>query len=216
MQVPFGKGYDERVTPNRLVGFNGYIEYGEQKFPLWVEDLTIPFGLAGDVGQSANTRTLFPRALKQPEITLACQAPSQSIYSECTEFIRRTQKGFSNLATLNIFGYNLPVLRGGHSPISADGYVRTIARRHSRFEYSPSFSFAFVVAKMKAPTAWADDPVQIRKLKSWQSIVEGIMAHDENAGFVEDPDRVPTTRNKNTPPKQGIATLPNGKVLPGP
>jgi hypothetical protein len=220
MAISFGRGYDERAAGGTSARSNGWLKYNGDTTPLWVYDVTIPMGMAGDIGQSALTRTLFPRAINQLEITLSCQTPNQKIYARTVEFIRKAQRGFSNLTELGVNGGGPQgVLKGAHSAINADGYIRNVPRRHTRFEYQPELSFTFIVATMKSPTAWADDPVQIRQLKSWQQIVEGIMAHDENAGFVDDPDRVPSEPNKPAP-HRGLPpshpTMPNGKPLPSP
>jgi hypothetical protein len=212
MAIQYGSGYDERAVRGTDKRSNGTLTLGNNSVPLWVFDLRVPFGLSGSTAQSFGTRSFFPRALTQPEITLDCQAPTQVHYGRTVEFIRQSQKSLSGNVKLDITaGGPQGILRGQHQAISATGYIRSVPRRHTRFEYSPEFSFAFVVAQLTSPTAWADDPVKIRQLKSWQQIVEGVMAHDQNAGFVDDPDRVQPTPN---PPQKGRLPVPP-ILLPG-
>lgn len=215
MDIGFGKGYDERVPLGRNKGSNGFLMFANDKIPLWVSDVTVEFGLGGSTAQSSNTRTLFPRSLTQPEFRITCQSPNQVFYSQTQEFIRKCQRGFSNLTELFVNGGGTGrFLKGYHKPINATGYIRTTTREHERFVYAPEFTFAFIVADLASPHGWGDDLVTVRKLKSWQAIVEGIMAHDQNAGFVNDPDKITPTSGGNGTPGNRPITLPNGKVLP--
>jgi len=210
VKVGTDKGYDVEHAGGSDVGSNGYFKFGTDQVPLWVSEFTTPFGLAGDTAQSVGTLTFFPRALDQTEFTFVCQAPNQKFYGQTVEIIRRAQKGFANLAEVWLNGYKLPVLRGGHDAFNALGYVRTVQRRHERWVYAPEFTFTFIAADILKPTGWstAADLVKIRKLKSWQQIVEGIMAHDKNAGFASDPDQVPPAANPPASNAPGSGPIP--------
>lgn len=215
--VPFDRGYDVIRSNGDRRGPNGFLEFNGITVPLWVYEVETSFALSGQTAQSAKTRTFFPHNMVQQQLAIRCQAPSQAIYGETVEFVRKTQRGFSHLTTLGVYGrgYNAGSrLKGSHQPIHADGYFPRIPRVHQRHVYAPEFAFDFVVAETYSPAKWGEKRIdKIRKLQSWEQIVAGIMAHDSNAGFTNDPDRLDPSQN--LPGTTGNTPGPNGENRPG-
>ena len=191
---PTQKGYDTNATRRPLPGReNGRISFGDSHRLLWVYDVRSDFAMTGATAQSFRTRSFFARNFSQPSFTIACQSPNQANYAETVEFIRDAQvrlrtmrieiwPGMKHLKPIN--GRLNRRLRGRHSRMMADGYVRVATRAHERHIYAPDWTFDFIVARMILPKEWADDPVKIRRLVSWNDIIE-----KKKPGFVEDPDQ---------------------------
>jgi hypothetical protein len=187
-----GHGHEESPNPNARLYFpwsNG----GGPFVNLWVYDVQTSFGLSGSTAQSSKSRSFFARNSIPPTFTIACQAPNQYVYGRITEFIRKSQRGFADLAYLHIEGGGLPAgnhMRGPHKPLSAEGFVQNVRRRHAKFEIVPDFTFSFVTALMHSP--WNDEAYEPKEMLSWQDVVEKIKANDKNMGFAQDPDQRPT------------------------
>jgi hypothetical protein len=188
-------GYDvnavKKVSPG---GRNAFLTLGKDDIGLWVYEVQTAFALGGGTVQSYRTRTYFARNFVQPKFTIMAQAPNQEEYARVVEFIHKAQhEALNNVTTkLQIIGGGLrntaPRMKGVRRPIQALGYISSIQRRHERFLNAPEFQFEFIVSEMQLPKAWADDPVQIRKLKTWQEILDGILTENGGAGFVDNPD----------------------------
>jgi hypothetical protein len=197
----YAQGYDSNaVSPSIRADKepprpNGWLTYGKHEVPLWVFDVATSFAMSGSTAQSPQTRTYFARNFTQGTITVSVQLPTQVHLGRLTEFVRRTHRGMQSSTMLEIVGggpsgnFRRRLKYGGPSfNIAAEGYIRSIPREHMRFVYSPELAFEFVVERLIAPSSWADTPVNIRRLKSWHDIVEGVLKHDKNAGFEGDPD----------------------------
>lgn len=200
------KGYDVAAITaanKRLLGkANGWLSYGGDEVPLWVQEVTTGWSMSGSTAQSSRTRSFFPRNFQQPSFTISCQFPSQREYADVAQFVRRTHKGLESATFLEILGVRTgPIIQSGRRSgkpsrrlkgpsqnIAAEGYVDHISRTHEQGVYSPEQNFNFVIERIISPGAWADKMVTIRKLKSWHDIVQSVMAHDPNAGFTSDPD----------------------------
>lgn len=207
---PTNQGYDviatKRLNPDtangRLVNL-----YKDQQL-LWVYEVKIDFAISGNMGQSFRTRSMFPHNFTQPSFSVSCQAPQQE-YGDTAEFIRDTQTALGSSTLLEIVptmralpdiaGERNRRLRGTHSPIAAEGYIKRMAREHTRHEYVKDFTFEFVVERLLAPANWSEDPVKIRRLLSWNDVI----AHAKTT-FVDDPNApyvLPDWRTSQTGPQ---------------
>lgn len=219
MQTTTKRGYDIQALPDRDPPRpNGWLTFGKKEIKMWVFDVTAGFAMSGTTAQSSHTRTFFPRNFVQPAFTISVQCPTQRHAGDLAEFIRDTQRSLRSSTRLEIVagwpkGNHGKKLKGPHSNIAAEGYIKSVQRESMAFNYSPEVSFDFVIERMIAPGAWADSPVTIRRLKSWHDIVEGILKNDTNAGFQTDPDQV--QRPANLPGTTGLAPGPDGDLRPG-
>lgn len=184
-------GYDINAARRKLPGgHNVYLTLDSTWVALWVYEIQTAFALGGSTAQSYRTRTFFARNFVQPKFTIMAQAPNQEEYGRVVEFIHKSQHEALNNRTTKLQVVKggipnvAPAMKGVRRSIQALGYITTIQRRHERFMPAPEFSFEFVVSKMLVPQNWADDPVTIRQLKSWQEVFEGL----DSAGFVDNPD----------------------------
>lgn len=210
--VSTSKGYDTNATQVQSVSPNGWLTYRGREVPLWVQEVTTGFGMSGSIAQSSRTRTFFAHNFEQVAITVNSQFPSQQHMADVAQLVRRSHIGLESAMFLEILGKKGPThrnLKGASQNIVAEGYITSIPREHMQFIYAPDMSFSFVVERMISPAAWADSPVKIRKLKSWHDIVEGVMAHDPNAGFLDDPDG---QTNTNTAPDPLPPAIVNRRV----
>lgn len=201
--VSKAKGYDTNAT--QVVGRrpNGWLTYRGQEVPIWVQEVGTGFGMSGSTAQSSRTRTFFAHNFEAMTISVNCQFPSQQHMADAAELVRLSHLGLESAVFLEILGKRGPTsrkLKGASQNIAAEGYVENFPREHMQQVYAPEVSFNFTVERIISPRAWADSPVTIRRLKSWHDIVEGIMAHDPNAGFASDPDAPPTPSSPRTTP----------------
>jgi hypothetical protein len=220
----YAKGYDTTAVVDRDPPRpNGWLTYGKHEVPLWVFDVTTGFSMNGSTAQSPQTRTFFAKNFVMGPISVACQMPTQVHLGRLTEFVRRTHRGMQSSVKLEIiagrppgkFGRRLKYGSGRHRNIAAEGYIRSIPREHMRHVYSPEITFDFVVERMIAPSAWADTPVTVRRLKSWHDIVEGVLKHDKNASFEGDPDaNIDTSGATNDAPGPNEAGFQFGGARP--
>jgi hypothetical protein len=187
------KGYDSNATKKKALRPNAQLTFGQEKVNLWVYEVTTGWKMAGSTAQSSLTRTFFAHNFQQPSFTIACQFPSQQHMALVADFVRKAHKALESSMILEISSAS-PVpngnrrLKGVSKAIRAEGYVASFSRVHERHVYAPDVTFDFVVERIDSPGDWADSTVTIRRLKSWHDIVQGVMAHDPNAGFTDDPD----------------------------
>lgn len=227
MQVP-SKGYDLSTRPrNGTPKANGWLSAGGDEVKLWVFDVSTGFALEGETAQSARTRSYFPHNASQVSISVSSQFPSQKEYADVTEFVRSTHldMGSKSLCKLEIVAgaprnsrsHRNNKYGGVHQPLSALGYVQTIKRAHKRHEYAPTLQFEFVVQKWiygwdgGDKTGWGDSAANIRRLKSWHDIVEGILRNSKGAAFEADPDADAYTP---VPDRPATTPGPNGQQRP--
>jgi hypothetical protein len=184
-------GYDINATKRKSPGGrNVFLTLGSDNIGLWVYEIQTAFALGGSTAQSYRTRTFFARNFVQPKLTIMTQAPNQEEYGRVVEFIHKSQHEALNNKTTKLQVVKggipnvAPAMKGVRRSIQALGYITTIKRRHERFLPAPEYSFEFVVSRTLVPQNWADDPVAIRQLKSWQEVFEGL----DTEGFVENPD----------------------------
>lgn len=186
-------GYDTNASNREGIKPNGWITYRGVEVELWVSEVTTGWQMAGTTAQSSRTRTYFAHNFRQPQFSVTSQFPSQDLMAKVAQLIRVSHKGLDSALTLEITSGS-PVnagnrnLKGVSKPIRAEGYVESFTRIHERHVYAPEVTFNFVIERIDSPGEWADSTVTIRKLKSWHDILEGVMRHDPNAGFVSDPD----------------------------
>lgn len=213
MKIHTKKGYDVEVTKlqgeptSKANGFlfidksSGGLPKGKKSFlnpasapskgtkggrRLWVYEIQTGFSLSGTTGQSINARTFFPRNRVQQSITVLCQCPNQQNYAETVEWIRSTHKLRSTSVRLSITTYNMPV-KGQSEPLLAEGYIKSVPRSHSRFEYAPELRFDFLVERILLPAAWKDELTKAelggpRELPTWKDVIE------KQGVFRRDPD----------------------------
>ena len=193
-------GYDTNATQQPGRKPNGWLTYDGDEVKLWVYDVSTGWSMGGGAEQSSRTRTYFARNFQQPSFRVASQFPSQQHMAMVAQLVRRSHKGLDSSLLLEITSGS-PVevgnrkLKGVSEPIRAEGYIRSFPRVHERHIYAPEVTFDFVIERIDSPTAWKDSAVKTRRLKSWHDIIEGVMKHDPNAGFVADPDADVTIPN---------------------
>lgn len=210
------QGYDVVAThganDQAKAKVNGWLTYANVEVPLWVQEYSTGWAMAGSTAQSSRTRSFFAHNFQQVSFTISCQFPSQREMGDVTQLIRVAHKGLDSAMYLEVLGLrNGPTngrLKGASQNLAGEGYVKAITRVHEKGVYSPELQFEFVIERLDSPASWADSPVTIRKLKSWNDIVEGIMAHDPNAGFVDDPNA------NRVPDRPSLAPGPNGELRP--
>lgn len=225
MAVPFqpydqgneavGWGIKESPGSNARLYFP-WNDGGGPSVNLWVNNVEIDFGLSGTTAQSAKIRSFFAHNSNPPIFTVQCQAPNQYVYGKTIEFMRSSQRGFSDLAYLHIRGGGNKAnnsTRGPHKDLSAEGYVETVARRHDNQQRgAQTFTFSFVTAFMHQP--WVDTAYDPPPILTWKDVVEKIIANDPNAGFAANPDARPATHtaDRDLPPDDPIKDHfgPNG------
>ena len=228
MQTRTNQGYDLATRPRRgTPRANGWLTHGDSEVELWVFDVTVGFALEGETAQSARTRTYFAHNASQPSIMVSSQFPSQKEYADVAEFVRSTHldMGSKYLPKLEITagapngsrGHRNNKYGGVHKPLSAWGYVRNIKRSHQRHQYAPTMVFEFVVQRWEQgwdagdKVGWGDGAAEIRRLKSWHDIVEGILRNTGGAAYEADPDADAYTPVPDRPP---TAPGPNGQERP--
>lgn len=214
---PTRRGYDVRATvlqgtPPRA---NGHLHFaggadGPRGVLLWVYEVQTGFAQAGSTGQSFRTRSFFPRSFIQPTLTVMCQCPNQEIYGDTIEFIRHTQVSFESSTKLeigNVSTYAGTKLKGAHEGNSAEGYIKSVRRAHSRHEYSPELQFEFIVERFLTPARWRDQGNQVLQiLPTWKEVIE-----QHKHSFVESADPVQNQATSNNPL---ITSGPNGQNRP--
>lgn len=193
------KGYDSRATKRDAVKPNGVLELlnggPDSRVNLWVAEVSTGWGMTGSAAQSSRTRTFFAHNWQQPSFTVVCQFPSQQHMALAAQLVRRSHKGLDSSLLLEIYSAS-PVnegnrkLKGVSEPIRAEGHVKSFARVHERHVYAPDVTFDFVIERLDSPNAWRDTPITVRRLKSWHDILEGVMTHDPDSGFVDEPRSV--------------------------
>lgn len=187
------RGYDSNAVKKGAIRPNGQLTFGNKAVNLWVYEVTTGWKMAGSSAQSSSTRTFSAHNFQQPSFTISCQFPSQQHMALTSDLIRKSHKALESSMILEIASAS-PVkagnrkLKGVSKGIRAEGYVASFSRVHEHHVYAPDVTFDFIVERISSPGAWSDSSVEIRRLKSWHDIVQGIMAHDPNAGFTADPD----------------------------
>lgn len=202
MRIPTNAGYDVwggviQGTPPKSNGILEYKHGSGKKQKLWVYEVQTGFSLSGTTGQSQKVRSFFPRNRVQQSFMVMCQCPNQLEYGQTVEWIRESQQKQSTSVRLTIAAKNMPV-KGKGSPILAEGYIKSVQRKHSRFEYAPELQFEFLVERIYSPDAWKDtQEVTIRRLKSWRDIID----NQVKSGFIRiDPDASPVEGGRSMPP----------------
>lgn len=186
-------GYDNKAIKKPSVRPNGQLTFGKEKVNLWIYEVSTGFAMSGTTAQSSRTRSFFAHNFQQPSFTISCQFPSQQHMALAAELVRKSHKALESSLLLQILsrspvGASNRKLKGVSQPLSVEGYVQTFPRVHERHVYAPDVNFTFVVEKINNPGGWGDSSATVRRLKSWHDIIEGIMAHDPNAGFTNDDD----------------------------
>lgn len=180
---------------------NGQLTHPDPKIgriPLWVFEVSSDFAISGSTGQSYRTRSFFPHNFVQASYNVMCQCASQEIYGRTVEFIRDTQKALDDpvlLEIVSISQYRGTRLKGSHEGNSAQGYIKSVQRAHSRHEYSPNLQFSLTVTQHLRPADWADTAIPIKNFKTWKEIIsDGV--------FAPDPDDSDLAETPVTPPSR--------------
>lgn len=173
---------------------------------LWVYEVKADFSVNGTRAQSAKLRDFYPHNFVQPVLTVLAQVPTSYEYNRLSEFIRHTQKRavFYDQHDLDTPAitfllqrrgiHTLRGTKGGHQGLSLEGFIPTMPRGATRFQYAHDVQFDFVVTRSKYGLM-NDAPYTARKLLAWAEVVlkgpDGLATRRSDA-FVEDPTFEPT------------------------
>lgn len=200
-------GADSRSP--RKKGQNGrlysYTYHGSTSLPLWISDFQTSFQIVGTTAQAVRSRSFFAHNIAQPSFVVTCQFGDQQRYGKLIEMIRSSQLDLTSAMRLYVARYDSPSstgdrMRGNHTAIYAEGYVKSVKRRHERFVNSPELRFEFIVEKIiNGPSGWKTDSTTPKKMMTWNDIIA-----DKDKTYQEDPD------SDKAPPK----TLgPGGPII---
>lgn len=182
-------GYDVKATQisqqrreNAEGAFNGRLHDGTWYVDFYITKINIGIALAGSTAQSRFTRDFYPHNMVMPSFNVEGQCLNQEDYGTLVEFVHQAQQKSvydCTLLQLDVTGIGFkvsrPIMRGRHEPISAQGFINAMPRKHEKFVYAPKFNFSFVVSTMFKgiyEESTASDPEQ----ESWAQILAGIVA----------------------------------------
>lgn len=186
----YSRGYEAEFAKNSHTSLgkahNGTLSFdgAGESIPLFVYDLSLDFVMNGGTQQSSKGAVFYPKNFRQSDLLVQCQAPNPLYYGKAVEAIRDSQMPSATIARLTIKKGGTPTkfnTRGDHEGIEAVGYVSLIARKHTRFVYSPEFEIRFTVVQFLSPTAWAGSV----KLKytvnaDWHNLIAGAKGYDRD------------------------------------
>jgi hypothetical protein len=209
---PYDRGYDVASIPQPDRAANAILVDLDtnERVPLWIFDVQTNFALAGSTGQSADTRTFFPRNFVQPTFAVQGQATQYQV-GAYAEFVRKlqlkaVQKG--TLARLTIPGGGVrrghSGTKGTHAGLSAQGYVRSFGRIHEQGRYVVDYSFDFVVSRMES-SLFNEQAGNAYQLATWLDIVNAI-----SGNWVMDVDT--DMQHTNHRPTANVAPGPAGTI----
>jgi hypothetical protein len=186
------RGYDiaavklhEKRRSEAMGHVNGRLHDGTNYVKFFCSETNLTIGLAGKTAQSHLVRDYYVHNIQIPPLTVKCEALNQEDYGNTVEFIRKSQlNGVRNnqLLQLRIMGSNLdfhrpnakPMIRGGHQPIMAQGYVKSVPRKHERFVYAPKFEFEFIIVKLEEGI-YKDKLNNVPYVKNMTEILAGLV-----------------------------------------
>jgi hypothetical protein len=181
-----------------------YTQDGAHSFSLLISDFQTGFQLVGSTAQSVRTRSYFAHNIAQPSFVVTCQFRDQERYGKLIELIRIGQLDLTSSMRLYVAPYNSPNktgtrMRGDHTGIYAEGYVKSVKRRHERFVNSPELRFEFIVERViSGPSGWNSGAVKAKKMMTWNDIIKL-----EGRTYQEDPD---SGKAQSTTPSEGPIT----------
>lgn len=186
-QTSYKGGYDVKTSSMQATdaGANCYLvdESDNTHILLHVVEVTTNFALNGSTGQSNLKRDFYPRNFQQVSWSFTCQAPSQRHMGRIAEFIHKSQRncvrGDSLMGLVFPRGGlrrtaatpNHDGMKGTHMGLSMAGYIQGIDRVHERFEPAPTYSFDFVVSRMRSGP-FTDKPYVAYTLVKWNDLVQ--------------------------------------------
>lgn len=208
---PTNAGYDTNAARRPAPGgANGWLRnlLDDTEVPMWVYEVQTGFAMAGSVGQSPRTRSLFPHNMEQQQFTVMAQFPNQDLYAQVVEFIRSMQYKLSSsllLQVVNRSGYQGRKLKGVHRDLAVEGYVLRVPRAHRQFEYAPELRFDFVAERIRQPSQWVGEKIEMKMLQTWRDVIE-----KKEGTFMPVPDEP----SKNVPVRPPYGQH-NGEYRPG-
>jgi len=195
-----------RTTPETNQRNGLLINQNGDHISLWIVDVAADFELAGTSAQSARKRDFYARNFVQPRLRVQGISGDSAQYQKLAEFIRDAQMkailygDHQNVKNptmeLTVFGggwsdSNLRNTKGRTRTIKVQGYIESIERGAKRFEFSPEWTFDFVISKA---VSWLvnDETVNARKLKAWNEFIKkdnpNSLATRDDDPYEDDPD----------------------------
>lgn len=194
-RVPSNRGYyvnRPNVTPAKK-NWNGVLIVRNPKEQrtyvyLWITEIEASFSIGGSFGQSARTRTWYPRNFIGPTFRVTGQFANQASYQRLAEVVRQGHHyalGDPSYLTRLIIpkqGINTGGgTKGAYTDYNLLGYIGSIQRKTERFVFAPPFTFEmFVVSAAKGIVKI--DRESAKKMQDWTGIIR------QTGDFTKDPD----------------------------
>lgn len=197
---PLDTGYavkTKHLTAAQSKTWNGaLITNTGTEFRLWIEDAQMSFAMSGTNGQSRFRNQFYPKAFNQPTLKVMGRMPNQYEYNKLAAFIReshydalnQTNRDIGNIVasptydkkTIKLFIKDAGRgrqpkrnLKGGHTALAFQGYIKRIAAGATRFEFAPQFEFDFIIASSVDTGQvgiYKDDLTQGTQIMSWMEL----------------------------------------------
>lgn len=136
----------------------------QEAIALWINKVEADFGVDGQVAQSREGRSYYPRSIQQARFRVSGQAPNSYHFNRLAKFARLTHKDALDGHWIKFYlqehkpNTKLPRqgIRGPHSQIHVDGYITNVQAGAERFVNAPTYSFEFVVFNAYNFFGWED------------------------------------------------------------
>lgn len=196
------KGYlEEQETPALR---NAQLHNNSQYVNFFCNEIKMNFALSGTTAQSRFVMDFYAHNIVMPSINVMVETLNQEEYANIIEFIRDSQRKCLEGNTLiqlivergglNIFqgrenseeeeskketdhekDNKRSIVKGHHKAILALGFIKTVPRTHTKFEYSPQFDFEFTISQMLESAVYDESSEGEPYQKTYAEIISNLV-----------------------------------------
>ena len=184
--LPNNQGYMVSLGKIHYDAANAKLYAGSYAMDLFIREYRVSFVLQGSTGQAQLQRDFYPRNFQQASFVISGESPNQNYYNLLGEFVHYGQRKAVTTGkpmALEVHTSGTPSVRGADQGFLAEGYIDQMERGAAFGEFAPDYDFNFIVSNM-LEGLYDEDPVKIRKLKSWAEIMKDLPSNT----WVTDPD----------------------------